>query len=571
MHAAPAAALNTPTEANSNGYVSLDFSSPAIVLACLLGCLVLMRLPSILLPYELNVDESQWLSQGMKFAQDPRPWKSVDPTTSGPLNSYPISILLWIGFKPSYPLAHGLAAVLVCLQLLFSYLVFLRLGSRLAALVGAVLIVLFYGNTANPDFLHYSSELFPVLISILAFYCLIVWSENASSHNKANGQFRLLFLAGFLLGTTPWFKLQAGPIGAALGLMGLAASLYLGDRGSRQRVMRAFALCGGALLPTVIMLVVLIGCGSLGDFWTSYILENLIWTGPFDFRQLTYNCVHVVTRSHALLLSSFGLASLLLLLGILRGKIPCISTTSHRWRLATLAAYTIGALFAVSRPAFTFDHYLQFLIFPATCFLVAILATHIADLFPQGLLGSRAQRTHWISIVFLAAFTVFSVRQALHFRRVFGWGPPHGTNERIASVVGGLQKTAPVRSLAIWGWTPSVYVRTGIPPATRDAVAAYVMRKGPFQPYFQKRFLEDLRDSRADLFIDSSTRDAFAWTRDGGYESDSDLKKFIDENYTLVAELSLVKEARPVRFFVKHALAPSSPQASAPLTSVSSN
>src|SRR6266849_5084250 len=136
---------------------SFDFSSPAIAVTILLGCLVLMRLPSIAFPYELNPDESQWLSQGMKFLQDPRPWKAVDPTTCGPLTSYPISILLWMGFKPSYLMAHALAAVLVSVQVLLSYLVFLRIGSRITALLGAISMVLFYGDTVSADFLHYSS------------------------------------------------------------------------------------------------------------------------------------------------------------------------------------------------------------------------------------------------------------------------------------------------------------------------------------------------------------------------------------------------------------------------------
>src|SRR6266849_9021396 len=126
---------------------SFAFPSLAIVSAILLGCLVMMRLPSIALPYELNVDESQMLSQGMKFLQDPRPWKAVDSTSSGPLNSYLISIVLLMGFKPGYILAHVLATVLVCLQVLLSYLIFLRLGSETAALVGAISMVIFYGDT----------------------------------------------------------------------------------------------------------------------------------------------------------------------------------------------------------------------------------------------------------------------------------------------------------------------------------------------------------------------------------------------------------------------------------------
>ena len=119
----------------------------------------------------------------MKFFQDPRPWKAVDPGTSGPLNSYPISILLWLGFKPNYIVVHVLATVLVCLQVLLSYLIFLRFGSQIAAILGAISMVLLYGATINSNFLHYSSELFPVLLLILGFYGFLVWAQNSPSRS----------------------------------------------------------------------------------------------------------------------------------------------------------------------------------------------------------------------------------------------------------------------------------------------------------------------------------------------------------------------------------------------------
>ena len=64
-------------------------------------------------PAELNVDESQMLSQGMKFLVDPMPWRSVDGATSGPLNSYIISLLLLVGISPGYLFVHWLATALV--------------------------------------------------------------------------------------------------------------------------------------------------------------------------------------------------------------------------------------------------------------------------------------------------------------------------------------------------------------------------------------------------------------------------------------------------------------------------
>ncbi len=48
------------------------------------------------------------------------------------------------------------------------------------------------------------------------------------------------------------------------------------------------------------------------------------------------------------------------------------------------------------------------------------------------------------------------------------------------------------------------------------------------------------------------------WTENDGYESDPELRKFIDENYILVDQLTLVKGAKPVPFFARRQ--PSPPQ-----------
>jgi hypothetical protein len=74
------------------------------------------------------------------------------------------------------------------------------------------------------------------------------------------------------------------------------------------------------------------------------------------------------------------------------------------------------------------------------------------------------------------------------------------------------------------------------------------------QMYFRARFLGDLREKTPDLFIDAVAPDAQmgrGWTENDGYESDPQLRKFVEDNYILVDELTLVKGAKPVRFFVR--------------------
>src|SRR5271157_1167252 len=206
---------------------NLRLTSPALTVALLIGCVFWLRLPSALVPCELNVDESQMLSLAMKFLVDPRPWIAADTTSSGPLNSYLISVLLLMGFKPGFVLVHLLASVLVCLQVLMTYLTLRRLGSERTAALGAFLMVLLYGLGTSGDYLHYSSELLPTLLLTVGFYIFLVWLDEPSGRRA--DALRLLFSGGLVLGTAPWCKLSAAPITGALGLVVLAAIFR--DRG----------------------------------------------------------------------------------------------------------------------------------------------------------------------------------------------------------------------------------------------------------------------------------------------------------------------------------------------------
>ena len=202
----------------------IGLSSPIVVLAFLLVVLLLLRLPTTLTPREFNLDESQLISQGMKFLVDPLPWKAVDGGSDGPLNSYLISIFLRMGFKPGYVLAHALADLLICLQVFVAYLTLRRLSSNQAATLGGGLLVFLYGTYTHAHYLHYDTELLPTLFLTLGFYLYVVWLDETVEPGRGV-RLVLLFLAGLALGTAPWSKLQAVPITGALGLLGPGGDL----------------------------------------------------------------------------------------------------------------------------------------------------------------------------------------------------------------------------------------------------------------------------------------------------------------------------------------------------------
>jgi hypothetical protein len=543
-------------DANSAGQTVLGrlssglLRSPAVTVALLIACVFWLRLPSALVPRELSMDESQMLSQAMKFLVDPRPWIAVDPTTSGPLNSYLISVFLLMGFKPGFVLVHVLASVLVCLQVLVAYLTLRRLGSEKTAALGAFLMVLLYGLATYEDYLHYASELLPTLLLTLGFYMFLVWLDEPAGR-RVGAQLCLLFSGGLVLGAVPWCKLQAVPISGALGLVVLAAIFR--DRGPSfsfsLRVKELIAFCAGAVLTTCVMLVILAKTGAIDDFWYSYIRANLAYArsvGHFLFMFLTPSL-------HQLLLVAFGVG---LLVYVSRSPDILLLFKKRRWVFSGLLVYAGAALFAVCRPKFLFLHYAIFLVPPMT-YLTAVPFLESPEVADPTKSRQSPHRLMFVLVLILLSASIDGVRYANMITTIRKLSHSHwlvgDSNERIAEVVRDIQKTRPVRSLAIWGWAPGVYVLTGIPPATRDSDDTNVISQGPMQKYFRERFVGDLREKTPDLFIDAVAPGAFMWlwTENNGYESDPQLQKFIEGSYILVDELTLVDGAKPVRFFAR--------------------
>jgi hypothetical protein len=333
--------------------------------ATLLG-VILLRLPSVLLPRELNVDESQMLSQGMKYLLDPVPWRAVDGNSGGPLDSYVISILLLVGFKPGYILAHSLAAVLTCLQVWMAYLTLSRLRLGRYAALGSIPLALFFGFATSSHYTHYSSELIPCLFLQLGFYSFLRWLDAPSPG--------WIFLSGLAIGCAPWGKLQSGPVGLALGLVVLAAIVSaagLGPAFQSPRVKHALLFCLAAVVPAAVLLGMVAAAGVTTDFWSSYIVANVSYAGSESWLYTLKDGGRVLIWPQVLPLTVIDALAVGL---FLLNWSPAVheSTVKDRWAFVGLFVYMSAALVAVAHPVTFFGHYFVFLAYPMTCFAAAI-------------------------------------------------------------------------------------------------------------------------------------------------------------------------------------------------------
>lgn len=548
--------MNTPTPTDRVFLSRLP--RPWVTIVLLIGILILLRLPSILYPHEINPDESQMLSQGMKFLVDPRPWKAVDGTTAGPLNSYFLTLFLLIGFRPGFILLHAVATLLAGFQIVLAHRTLLLILSEKAAALGALLVTLLYGIAGSTDYLHYASELFPSVLLGFAFYALAARLEGTF---RKHFHLLLMFLAGLALGSAPWGKLQAGPIAAALGFFLLAAILFRRSISfvtpPISRTGEAIALCLGTILPTATILGFLAKTGALHDFWYSYVLNNVAYTDGFSI-------IGIIRHSLRLcFLTPLNQPLMIALVGMVYLHRPAANQwllklfPKDRWVLAGVLTYVGAGFFAASRGPRVLHHHGNFLVLPLIYAAMVPVAPNLNSLTRDQQPFSKWRKRFGLvaCIATIALYTAWAVRQVswIIFR------PQTDANEKITAVILDIERTRTAKSLAIWGWTPAVYVHTGIPPATRDSIAQFAIDPGPYREYYRERFLNDLREKKPDLFLDAAVPGTIAgWTSKDGYEADPELKKFINDNYSLVAELPLLTNATPVRFFARNPAASAS-------------
>src|SRR5258708_25247900 len=239
--------------------VFLGIACQVLTTAIIVIVVSVLRWSSISWRHELNVDESQMLSQAMKFLVDPVPWRAVDGTSGGPFNSYLISFFLLWGLKPGYVLVHAVANTLVCLHVLVAYQTLKRMSSSTSAMWGILPMVVYFGFTSDANYLHYSSELLPALLLSVGFYFLVVWVQQRQEHHSSLFSLQL-FACGLVLGMAPWCKLQALPV---VGAMILVASVHIFLRRERSFLVppHLFIFWFWAVLPTGFMFTIFVKSG----------------------------------------------------------------------------------------------------------------------------------------------------------------------------------------------------------------------------------------------------------------------------------------------------------------------
>jgi hypothetical protein len=488
--------------------------------------LLLSRVPAILCPFELDRDESQMAAQAMRYAQDLTPWRSVEGETNGPLDSWLLLAAHDLGMPLKYPWLHLLAALLLAAILLATYTALRRLAGEIPAQIGLVAGAWWLAWAPVQEFVHYSSELVPGLLLSLAV-AVIARARQAES----GPDWRRGLAAGILLGLAPWGKLQAGPVGLALGVWAVADGWFGNPAPAPIRRRYAAALLAGALLPAVLFLSWLVAAGAADEFWRVYIISGLYHGRARPWAVHLQNLEDLLCwRAN----SPWLWDSALLAVGALwlRRRSPAKPVPSSiRW-LALL--WLAAGIYVALRPITQWTHYAIFFL-PPLMACAAILA--------PVLLGGRP-RLGWTILAlgvlplpvanfltyhyYVAAQAMASSRSAFAGEILLAQAVRHFVPEP--------------KSLAVWGWKPSLYVDLGLPPATRNAVCAFLIDDNPNRDFLRAAYMRDLEKSQPEVIVDVEDY-VYRGRRQSASESFPALAAYLSQNYVLAGSTAAPRTA----------------------------
>lgn len=509
----------------------LRFLPPWLFVTTLALCFVAFRWPLWFVKREFNPDESMMIAEAITLQHDPLCWRSVDGTTHGPLDSYPLLLTRVVGLGFDYLGARVIGAAMIFLLIYGCYRA-LAVSSRESLARAAVLpLVCFLSFTTFLDFVHYSSEHVPAMLLVIGFWLLA--TELARPETRKPWSLRWAS-AGLLLGAVAMAKLQGVPIAAALLVGATLFDLGLPGISFRHRLQRLAVLAASASCVTLLFAAIAWLSDSWHDAWTGYIVQNLFhaqnqhatylemiqkfWTDKGGIAPFAAGCA-------ALMVTALPLVHLA----------PVVAKR-FAWMALVFLAVSVAATLA---PGWPYSHYLLFAAPP-----MGLMAASVWQAAHQAAEELRAPQ-RWVRIVLLALLVGAAIYPQISARAA----QPHPyvgrlladeslSSDPVTSTI--LRYAKPGEPLGTWGWMCNYYVSTGMRMATREAHTRMEIDSSPQFSYFRSRYMRDLMRSRPPVFFDAVGPGNFAFrNRDWiSHETFKPLGEYIARHYRLMADIN---------------------------------
>jgi len=492
-----------------------------------------MRLPVFLYNLPTNPDESQMLAQGLTLTVDPLLYRSVDPTTSGPINSYLLSFVHLLGFRLDFHVAHVLSWLLSIVAIYFLYQTLNYFFPKFITQLSVIPALVFFSFAQDENYVHYYSEGIAIILLSYCVYLIARWSNLK--------QFRVseLILFGLAEGLVVLCKIQALPLAFVLGVWSLILLVLL----QRKKAI----LYGGILSLSV---------ATVWGIWLGYMQANQL-LNDFIFYYITANAQLKIHFSEG---PSIGLFSLLLrspkiifsqskelryfffpffLLGgvfIIKhfsktAFTKIIHANQYFWVM--IAGYLLMVLAVIVRTGSFYPHHFLFFILPCTL-LIGLFLQQLSfpGFYKWGILGTQL------------LFVGIGIKRILSHSSLNAYPTAYSRQNELSAVGKAILKYKKDSDyLVVWGWSCEYHVETQMPQGVNENHSVRTAMKHPLQPIYYQRYMKDLKRTHPKVFVDAITSKTL-WMNDPkkyGHQNYPELALFIANNYTLKEEIDGVR------------------------------
>jgi hypothetical protein len=492
------------------------FSMCAALFAC--------RWPSFLWPDPFNVDEGTFIACALKATVDWVPWRGFDASTSGPLNCYVLLLPALFGADIGWFSARVVGLCLIAGALCSLYYTVKWIYGAGVARLSMLPPVFLLSLTKTSDFLHYSSEQFPIFLMTVPLAAAAFLARGAGSRSS-----RLIACAtaGLFLGCPFLAKIQAAPIALAV-LISLVAGIITSSRSASSRKVEVLVTGAGLVAVPSFVLIILGVTGGLTNAVISYYKMTLVYKGKGP--PVTPSFFFLGVQEY----NFFALASLAV---ILCGAVALYSrvrlSRSERWALLSSILLLVTALFAIYYAHHASPHYLLFSIIPLSFCVANVLGLmHRAGLGKGHVVLARSG----FAALFLAPIGFAALTSENDFS-------PQAIVPLPEEVLAITRYVKPGDRLVVWAWRPEYYVKTKTIMAVRDSGILPLMQRSRYREYLRERFMSDLRAQPPPVIVDAVAPRAFLFDDRAtqGIENFPQLHAFVQENYTQREEVAGVR------------------------------
>ena len=458
---------------------------------------------------QLNPDEGFAVAAAISLKNDPIYWRSVVGTTHGPLLHYILLIPSFFGFRIDFGSARAVGAMLLSLGCFFSYLGTEKFTSRKISILGHIPALLFLGFSPYWDFQAYNGEHMLVTVCGLGIYLISILYVNWS-----NAHLRNYLILGFSLGCIPFIKMQGVLLGVLFGVSGIVIALFAFPFKKALTMIGALSL--SSLVPCFFVLLFTYAFGVFDMFWHNAVLYNIFYAGRGGGTLIQnfsyfYPMVSLSVYSQMLIENVGNLSLNILLLSAVLSPSTCFKEIFLL--IFSLLLYVL-AWVSVVLPGNLYTHYLLIASLPAVFLFSVSIFLAFKTLNSHAPL--LAKRFSFLSVA-LFGWYLFYIPGMYVLRDGKGQFQPPTIQQKNAPWALSLQLATSVAdendSVVIWGWSDNLYVRLGLPSATRYPNIFLHGKYSPkkMQDYFYKSYVKDITDELPPIIITAVGRNVFGF------------------------------------------------------------